>query len=146
MTCPNNDAEQVDAFVEGVDVANFNRSFARSGISQAKDDRILALRANNPFVPIFDFPFRSNAVVLDVASAKNIDIPQDASYVIFSGNDDYYVTINGQAVIPGADILDGNAPIFRPDNMPLYCYNLRSVSLIAPRSNTVVTAAFYFTT
>lgn len=80
-----------------------------------------------------------NSVSLTAGAAEAIDIPEGASFVIFSGTGDYYIRANGTAAVPG-DVTDGTASEINPTMRSLV--NVTSLSAIAP-ADCVVTAAFY---
>lgn len=91
---------------------------------------------------IFALPISDtiNSKALAASVEETITVPTGSRFVLFSGNNDFYVKSNATATIP-IDISDGSAPELNP--------TMRSVKggdvlhLVAPNANTLVTMSFY---
>lgn len=83
---------------------------------------LAALRAQNPFVNIIQFPGSLSAKLL-AGVAQDINLPEGTKMVRFKGNGDYFVTRNGIAVIPAAGfsaLTDGAGVIYKPESEWIY--------------------------
>lgn len=110
-----------------------------------RQERLLQLRANNPFVPILMFPSTAKAAVLLAGVAQDIPIPSGAKYVVLRGNGDYWVSVNGNAQVPAASVGltdDGIASIYRPDGVVYFCEEINSLSVVSA-AGCIVSALFY---
>jgi hypothetical protein len=110
-----------------------------------RQERLLQLRALNPFVPIMMFPLAAKAAVLLANVAQDIPIPSGAKYMVLRGTADYWVSVNGNAAVPVASIGltdEGNASFLRPDGVVWYCEELKSISVVAAGA-AIVSALFY---
>lgn len=86
---------------------------------------------------------KSNYVnLLDLAAnvAESDTPPENAKYVIFSSEGNYWVQIGGTAVVPTGDISDGSAPLFNPS--VLLIENETSISVISESGAKVVLEYF----
>ena len=52
--------------------------------------------------------------VLGASTAETINVPESARYVILAPTVDSWVDVRATAVVPAADIDNGNSPIFIP--------------------------------
>lgn len=103
--------------------------------------RLAALRAQNPFVEIEQWP-EPCTYVLTANQSKDINIPTHAKMMRFSGNGNYFVTRNGNAFIPTGDKTDnGDGVVFKPEWAWFHCEEIRSVSVIA-QADMVLTVSF----
>ena len=140
----NQTAEKRDDPINRGNVTPFLESNAGT-LLQTRQDRLLQLRAMNPFVPIVMFPLTAKAAVLAANVAQDIPIPSGAKYVILKGTGDYWVSVQGAASVPVASVglTDDNiAPILRPDDVIFYCEEIKSISVVAD-AIVKVSAAFY---
>ena len=103
------------------------------------------LRGEYPFVPIMPFPSQVVNLVLTVGVARDMIFPEGTSLFILSANADFYACSHGNAEIPTLANEQTNKSIFRPEFCWFYA-NQRSLSLIAPASNTFVQALCYVST
>lgn len=96
---------------------------------------LAALRAQNPFVRIEQFPGVISAK-LTANTAQDINFPEGTKMVKFKGNGDYYVTRNGVAVVPALTFAagsDGSGVLYKPEDVWIFTgEEVKQVSVIAP--------------
>lgn len=85
-----------------------------------------------------------DARILAANTAETVTTPNDAEFVIFSGNADFYVRYNGTATVPSGDVNDGTASELNPTARHIKKGNgTNGFSIIAPVANTTVTMSFF---
>jgi len=112
-------------------------------VRQTQNEKLMRVRAMNPFLQIAQLPNAARTVVLAANVAKDIPVPAGAKYVKFKGNLDWYLNANGTAAVPTVDVLDGSASIYKPEDVYFYIEEMQSVSVVAP-AITIVSAYFYY--
>jgi hypothetical protein len=127
----------------GGNISGVIESGADFSVRQTLNNKLMALRAMNPFLQIAQLPNAARTVVLAANVAKDIPIPAGAKYVKFRGNLDWYLNANGTAAVPTVDVLDGSASIYRPEDVFFYIEEMQCVSVVAP-ATTIVSAYFYY--
>lgn len=113
-----------------------------STLRRPRDMELQQLRASNPFVPVVLLPNASVAIVLVANVAQDLPIPSGAKYMTLKGTADYWLGVNGTAVVPLAS-QTANAPILRPDGINFFVQEMQSVSVVAA-VDCIVSAMFYF--
>jgi len=114
---------------------------------QSAPDNLRALRLQFPFLEVIPVPARSVSVLLTNANvARDVQIPDGMVAIIMRGNNDYYVSFNGAAGVP-VDIGNNQSldtqSVYKPEGYLMYVGNKRSISVIAPNANTIVTFMCY---
>lgn len=118
---------------------------------QTINDKLMLLRAMNPFVPIMQLPKSTSNRVLVANVSQDIRIPTNAKYMVLMGNADYYMGANGNAAVPTgvagtAGVADSDnefaGAMYKPNGMIFYVEEMGSVSVVAPGA-CIVTASFY---
>jgi len=105
-------------------------------------DDMLSIREQFPFLPILPFPRIVRTYFLATANtAQDIDLSQFV-IVAFRGNGDYYLCMDGAAVVPTAGI-PATSSIYKPEGNFFYAGNMQSCSIVAPNANCIVTAYGY---
>jgi hypothetical protein len=105
---------------------------------------LAALRAQNPFLPIVQFPNSTVAILLAAGVAKDIQLPEGTKYIFLSGSNEYYVTRQGRAQIPADSNGDYQSGAFsNPEGFFLYVEEVRNISIVAVNEDTRVTIACY---
>jgi hypothetical protein len=115
-------------------------------LAQGPQTMLAALRLQFPNLEVIPFPSRVKSVLLATAGlAQDITLPDGTVAIIMRGNNDYYVSNNGNAEIPFAVVNEGvySQSVFKPEGYVLYVGNMRALSLIAPNANTIVTIMCY---
>jgi hypothetical protein len=86
-------------------------------------------------------------VILAAATSKAVRVPQDARYVAFSANGDFFCrfqTVSAALTVPAADTADGSAPELNPTVRRLLIAGAvpSIIQLIAPAACTVTMMFF----
>jgi hypothetical protein len=119
-------AENQKDTIESLSFRNFNPKLA-------------ALRAQNPFLPIIQFPNSSVTFVLAANAAIDIDLPQGTKYIYISGSDEYYISRQGKAQIPVSVTGDSESGSTQnPEGFFLYVEEIRQFSIVAVNADTRV--------
>jgi len=104
--------------------------------------KLMALRAQNPFVEIIPFPNSGTSVRLVANVAQDIQIPSGTKYMMLRGDLAYFITRNGNAQVPGAAQNSDAAMMQSPNNIKIYVEELQSFSVVAP-ADCYFTANFF---
>jgi hypothetical protein len=114
--------------------------------AQNATNDLMALRRDFPNMPIIELPAMVGAVNLPIAyQAADLLIPQGAVVAMFSGNQDYYMCLHGNADVPGvnSNTIEGSPAqtksFFAPEKTFFYVSGIRSISVCSPFGNTNVT-------
>lgn len=129
-----------------------NQELAQNNNNIAFDDlahrmanpKLMAIRAQNPFIQILPFPNESVGILLAANVAQDINLPQGTKLVMFSGDCSYYVSRKGAAQIPDGTIntIDSGS-IFKPElGMFYYVEEIRQLSIIGPAIGRVTVHCF----
>lgn len=94
--------------------------------------KLAALRAQNPFVTITQWP-SVMAFALTAGVAVDIDLPDGVKMILFSGNGEYFVTRNGRAQLPTGSHTQGDGALMNPEWGWIHAEEIRSISVIAPQ-------------
>jgi hypothetical protein len=94
--------------------------------------KLMALRAQNPFITIMPFPNSSISMSLTANVARDINLPSGTKMIMFSGNGEYFVSRNGNAVIPTASAPEATGSIMNPEFCFFFVDEVRQMSAIAP--------------
>jgi hypothetical protein len=100
--------------------------------------KLMALRAQHPFVPIFPLPNSAAAVQLQPNTPVDIHIPAGTKLIFTSGDQVYYLSRNGKAQTPqpltsDLMIVDRSPGCFQnPEGTLLYVEDITSISVISP--------------
>lgn len=110
---------------------------------------LMALRHRFPYLPIMPFPVDTFGYFLTQNVALDINIPDGAVMMTLRGNADYYITKHGNAAVPtAANSLQSlgdsrNNCFYAPQGFVWYVGGLRTISVVAPVTGTIVSGAFY---
>jgi hypothetical protein len=106
--------------------------------------KLMALRAQMPFINIMPFPTTAIAVQLLAGVAQDIQLPDQCKLVRFSDNGSYYVSRAGKAAIPvagsGEALLTGS--VFKPSDEWWYVEDAVQISMIAAANTEVTICCF----
>lgn len=113
----------VDANGDGVvsveEQTSYNMQQAQSIMASSMFNAPLAsLRAQNPFVTIEQWPGVISAKLL-AGVAQDVNLPSGCKMIRFKGNGDYFVTRNGNAVIPARAFAadgGGDGVMYKPES------------------------------
>lgn len=95
--------------------------------------KLMALRAQLPFVPIMPFPNESLAYALTAGVPVDIQLPSGTKAIMFSGNGEYFITRKGRAQIPtGIHDIDGSGALMNPEFFLWYVEEVSQMSAVAP--------------
>lgn len=95
--------------------------------------KLMAIRAQMPFIPIMPLPTESLAFKLDAGKPIDINFPSGTKIVMFSGNGEYFITRKGQAQVPtGRHDIDGSGALMNPEFCFFYVEEIGGVSAVAP--------------
>jgi hypothetical protein len=93
--------------------------------------KLMALRAQNPFIQIMPFPNTTLGFLLVSNTPQDINVPSEAKVVKFTGNGEYYVSRKGNAQVPdGVDKLTGS--IMNPEGVYYYVEEVQQLSIVSP--------------
>jgi hypothetical protein len=105
--------------------------------------KLLALRAQHPFIPILPFPNESRSVLLAANVAQDINLPTGTKMIMFSGNGEYYVSRKGNAQTPdGTSNTNDNGSLMNPEFCFWYVEEINQFSVIAPAACRVTVHCF----
>lgn len=96
--------------------------------------KLMALRAQCPFIPIMQFPNSGVNVLLQAGVAQDINIPSEAKLAQFSGDQVYYVSRQGNAQIPLVGQNSQSVALQNPESVFYYVEEVQSLSVISPVS------------
>lgn len=110
---------------------------------QNVESDLIFLRAELPFIPIMKFPRTIKTAYMAAANTPtDIIVPEGAALVKFRGPGDWYVSMGGRAIVPGAGGDVDNASIYKPDAEWFYCGGIRQISVVATAAAGIVQAIF----
>lgn len=122
-------------------------------MDQGPRDMLMALRLQFPYWEVIPFPPRVKTVFLANANqAVDVRIPDGTVGIVMRGNLDYYVCNVGIATVPAAanansdDTSTECQSMYKPEGYIMYVGNLKSLSIVAPNANTIVTMMCYMLT
>ena len=100
------------------------------------NEKLMALRAQNPFLGILGFPNGGFSVQLQPGVAVDINLPSDVKLIFPSGDQVYYLSRNGTAQVPKAPTQGqgeyGVGSYQNPENVLLYVEEVSQLSVISP--------------
>jgi len=105
---------------------------------QGPNNFLAAMRHQFPYVAVKPFPTWEKTVFLTSGVPKDIRIPGGVVFLSFNGSAPWLLSTKGNAQLPTATDGDDSASIYAPNNITWYCGNVRSVSVIAPDTGTLV--------
>lgn len=123
-------------------------------VPQGPNNDLAMLRSRFPFVPILPMQGQLAAIFLPTALlADELVFPDGTTMVLFKGNNDYYISMHGKAEVPTvitnpAGVTGGaqtSRSFFKPEGFLFYVGNIKSLSIVAPNNNTIITALCYCT-
>lgn len=100
-----------------------------SMLTQTFNRKLAAWRAQNAFVQLTPLPNAVVTLVLAAGVPKEVNLPSGTRVIRMRGNSDYYVTDNGNAVVPTVDSIDGSGMVYRPDGVLYFCEEAKSFSV-----------------
>lgn len=106
--------------------------------------KLMAIRAQNPFLIISPFPNESVSVLLAAGLPQDIDLPRGTKMIRFSGNCEYYINRKGNAQIPdGTANTKNSGSIYKPENMFYYTgEEIHQLSIVGPAVGVVTVHCF----
>lgn len=108
---------------------------------------LMSLRQRFPFLPILPLMGEGVAVFLAAGVAQDLQIPDGASLMCIRGNNDFYISVHGNAEVPTAtNAVPGPSQtksFYAPQGFLYFVGGLSNFSVVAPNANTIVTACFY---
>lgn len=94
--------------------------------------KLMALRAQLPFMQIMPLPNTVLNILLAANVAQDVQIPDQTKLVKFKGDGNYYVSRNGAAQIPdGTDNTTRSGSIMVPEDVFYYVEELKNISIIS---------------
>lgn len=119
--------------LDSLDIIAASQDLAIEDISRRMSNpKLMALRAQMPFIPIMPFPNESISLFLAAGVATDINLPSGTKMVMFSGNGEYFVSRKGNAVVPTAATPQATGSIMNPEFCFLYVEEINQMSAIAP--------------
>lgn len=94
--------------------------------------KLMALRAQNPFIQILPFPNEVVTLALSANTSTDINLPEGTKFIKFSGNGEYYVSRKGNAEIPATSVRSSGDSLLNPEDCYFYVEEIRQFSVIAP--------------
>lgn len=94
--------------------------------------KLMALRAQNPFIQIMPLPNHGTTVQLVPGIPQDITIPTGAKLAYFSGDGLYYMSRNGNAQVPSATQDKESSSLMNFEQFAIYVEEVRSISVICP--------------
>jgi hypothetical protein len=106
--------------------------------------KLMALRAQMPFINIMPFPNTTISVQLQAGVRQDIQLPDQCKLIRFSDQGVYYVSKNGNAQIPVAGSGDAllTGTMYKPSDEWWYVEEVAQLSLIAAANTEVTIACF----
>lgn len=96
--------------------------------------KLMAIRAQMPFIPIMPFPNESLAYKLTANKPQDVQLPAGTKIIMFSGNGEYFVTRKGNAQVPtGVHDVDGSGALMNPEFCFFYVEEVNQLSVVAPQ-------------
>lgn len=74
-------------------------------------------------------------------TASSVTVPNGYRFVLFSANQDFYVSWKNTAVVPTVDVTDGTGSELNPTIRDVS--HLTTFSIIGSAASTIITLAFY---
>lgn len=111
--------------------------------NRMSNPKLMALRAQNPFLVIGQFPNEAVGVLLAAGIPQDINLPAGTKMIRFTGNCDYYVSRKGNAQIPDgtANTRDSGA-IYKPEGIYYYAEEIKQLSIVGPAVGIVTVNCF----
>lgn len=133
-----------DQDYDAIDAINDAQDNAVQSLGQRMmNPKLMALRAQNPFIDIMPFPNVTVALLLAQNAPQDIQVPPEAKLCRFSGNQEYYVTRNGRAQVPDGIAVDTGV-IMNPENNYWYVEEIQQLSIVTPSATGArVTVEFF---
>lgn len=103
--------------------------------------KLMALRAQNPFIHVMPFPNEVVALALQANVPTDINLPEGTKMVRFSGNGDYYVSRKGNAELPTAQN-PGGGSVYKPEGAYYYTEEIKQFSVIAQNACNLTVQCF----
>lgn len=105
--------------------------------------KLMALRAQMPFVPILPFPDSVLTFIMVANVAQDINLPDGTKMAAFSGNGEYYISKKGNAQIPdGTANTNQSGSMMNPEQSFYYVEEIRQLSVVAPFACKVTVQCF----
>lgn len=130
------------------DILQVDQNLAiKSMARRMQNPKLMALRAQNPFMVIDQMPDSNIGVVLSAGAPVDIPLAAEIKMIRFSGNCEYYVSRNGNAQIPGTaglsnPDLSGACGMMNPEDRYFYVEEVTSISIVSPTAGKVTIACF----
>lgn len=106
------------------------------------NSKLMALRAQNPFIDIVPMPDQTIAIGLEAGKAVDINLVGAVKMIRFSsskGSGDYFVSRRGRAQIPANGVTDTESGAFmNPEQGYYYVEEINQLSIVAA-ANCIVT-------
>lgn len=96
------------------------------------NSKLMALRAQNPFIQILPFPNETRGYALPAGVAVDINLPSGTKMIRFVGDGNYYVSRKGNASAPvGVANEDGSGSIMKPEYGFFFVEEISQLSVIS---------------
>lgn len=113
--------------------------------SQNIESDLAWLRADMPFLPIIKTPRSIVTAFMALANTPTeIRIPDGAVMLRFSGDGDYYVSFEHQAVVPSATMDPNLMVVYKPEFAFFYVGAKKTVSVVSAQVNRMVQVVALF--
>jgi hypothetical protein len=106
---------------------------------------LMALRSQFPFLPVMPFPTVVKTVVLAANVAQDLVLADGTTVAMFFGSADFFLSREGNAVIPSSVNVAKAFSIFKPDRFLWYTRGMQNVSVISATAGCTVQALCYIT-
>lgn len=119
--------------MDNQDLTQNNNNVAFDNFShRMANTKLMALRAQNPFITILPFPNESVSLFLAANIPTDINLPSGTKMLMFSGNGEYFVSRKGKAEIPALNSQVSTGSIMNPEFCFFYVEEISQMSAIAP--------------
>lgn len=133
----------MDAIKTSEDQVMFEDMRAVEALSkQMFNPKLMALRAQNPFVNIMPLPNQVLTVKLAANTPTDINLPNGTKIVRFSPGGTYYVSRNGNAQLPVTGEPAATGSMQTPSDEWWYVEELQQISIIAAVETDISIACF----
>lgn len=109
-------------------------------MQQGPHNDLIAMRIQFPYLEIVPFPARAKSILCSANVARDLELPDGTVAIVIRGNDDYFVSMNGNADIPTTD--NDSQSVYKPEGYMIYVGNVHSMSVIAAQ-DTIVSVMCY---
>src|SRR5437868_1076512 len=97
---------------------------------RTSNPKLMALRAQNPFIHIMPFPNEVVAIVLGAGVPTDINLPEGTKMVLFTGDGNYFISRKGNAELPASQNYGGGS-VFKPEGQYYYTEEIKQFSAIS---------------